>query len=440
MIDIRLIRETPEKVKAMLDARQQAHDLPKIDTLVALDTKRRAFISESDSLKATRNTVSDEIATIKKAKGNADDKIAEMKKVSDRISDLDSELRTIEANQEELLLSIPNMLHADVPFGKSSADNKIHKEALAHQRSFDSEGFAPKNHLELGKALNILDFERGAKIAGAGFPVYKGKGASLERALINFMLDMHLEKHGYTEIFPPFFVNQASLRGTGQFPKFVGQSYRVAYDEQEKYEEGGGVQLYAIPTAEVPVTNLHRDEVLKGSELPINYAAYSACFRSEAGSYGKDVRGFLRVHQFNKVEMVKFVKPEESLAELENLVGHAEALLNALKIPYRVLLLCSGDIGAGAAKCYDIEVWSPAEKRFLEASSCSTFEDYQARRAQIRFKRDEKSKPEFVHTLNGSGLATSRLMVALMETYQTKEGKIIVPDALRPYTRFEVIG
>jgi seryl-tRNA synthetase len=436
MIDIKLIRETPERVKAMLEARQQHTDLSRVDDLVLLDQKRRALVAKADDLKATRNKVSDDIATIKKQKGNADDKIAEMKVVSDNIAALDAELRTIEAEQENILLRLPNMLHESVPLGKSADDNKVHKEVLSFKREFD---FTVKDHTQLGKALGILDFERGAKISGAGFPVYVGKGASLERALINFMLDMHLEKHGYKEIFPPFFVNQESLRGTGQFPKFINQVYKVGYEDEEKYE-ASGVKLYAIPTAEVPITNLHRDEMLKAADLPIKYAGYSACFRSEAGSYGKDVKGFLRLHQFNKVEMVKFTLPETSYDELELLVQDAEDILQALKIPYRVLLLCSGDIGAGAAKCYDIEVWSPAEQRFLEASSCSNFEDYQSRRAHIRFKRDEKSKPEFVHTLNGSGLATSRLMVALLETYQTKEGKIVVPDVLRPYTRFDVVG
>ncbi|HHE31559.1 MAG TPA: serine--tRNA ligase, partial [Chlorobaculum parvum] len=281
---------------------------------------------------------------------------------------------------------------------------------------------------ELGKSLGLFDFERGAKITGAGFPVYTGKGARLERALINFMLDTHSANHGYTEVFPPFMVNKESLRGTGQWPKFADQVYHMP-------EDG----LYAIPTAEVPVTNLHRGEMLEAEKLPIAYAAYSACFRREAGSYGKDTRGFLRTHQFNKVEMVRFTRPEKSYEALEEILGHAEAILCALKIPYRVITLCSGDISANAAKCYDIEVWSPAEKKYLEASSVSNFEDYQARRANIRFKPEAKAKPEFVHTLNGSGLATSRLMVSLLEHYQTADDKIMVPEVLKPYTGFEVI-
>lgn len=437
MIDIKLIRDTPDKIKSVLEARQQSGEVSKVDELVLLDQRRRAFIAESDSLKSTRNKVSEEIAKIKKNKENADSLIAEMKIVSDKIALLDNDLRDLESKQEDILLDLPNILHESVPIGKDASENVTHKEALQTKREFD---FEPKNHLELGRALDILDFERGAKITGAGFPVYKGKGATLERALINFMLDKHLLENGYTEIFPPFFVNRESLRGTGQFPKFLGQVYRAGYEGQENYEADSVGKLFAIPTAEVPVTNLHRDETLKGSQLPICYAAYSACFRSEAGSYGKDVRGFLRVHQFNKVELVKFTTPESSYDELEKLLADAESILIALQLPYRILKLCSGDIGANAAKGYDIEVWSPAEKRFLEASSCSNFEDFQARRAQIRFKRDEKSKPEFVHTLNGSGLATSRLMVSLLENYQTKEGNIIIPEVLRSYTRFDSIG
>ncbi len=436
MLDIKLVRETPDKIKSMLHARQLSSEATKIDELIALDQERRKLVGEADSLKAKRNAVSEDIARLKKNKENADALIAEMKIVSDKISELDSALRDLESKQEEILLYLPNLLHESVPIGKDASDNVLHKEVMQNKREFD---FTPKNHLELGKALDILDFERGAKITGAGFPVYKGKGATLERALINFMLDTHLSKNGYTEIFPPFFVNRESLRGTGQFPKFIGQVYRASYEGQETYEAESVGRLFAIPTAEVPVTNLHRDEILKGSQLPIKYVAYSACFRSEAGSYGKDVRGFLRVHQFNKVELVKFTTPESSYQELETLVADAELILQMLNLPYRVLLLCSGDTGANAAKCYDLEVWSPAENRFLEASSCSNFEDFQARRANIRFKRDEKSKPEFVHTLNGSGLATSRLMVSLLENYQTKDGKVIVPEVLRPYTKFEVI-
>ncbi len=338
---------------------------------------------------------------------------------------MDSMLGGLEVEMENILLGLPNKLHPSVPVGRNAEDNQVFKEKVSFEHDLN---FTVKNHLDLGRSLGILDFERGAKVCGAGFPVYIGKGARLERALINFMLDFHAEQNGYTEVFPPFMVNQESLRGTGQWPKFADQVYHINEDD-----------LYAIPTAEVPVTNLHRGEMLDNKALPISYAAYSACFRREAGSYGKDTRGFLRVHQFNKVEMVKFTRPEESYDALEQIREHAESILVALKIPYRVLLLCSGDISANAAKCYDIEVWSPAEEKYLEASSCSNFEDYQARRANIRFKPDSKSKPEFVHTLNGSGLATSRLMVSLLEHYQTPEGNIMVPEVLRHYTRFDEI-
>ena len=284
------------------------------------------------------------------------------------------------------------------------------------------------DHVELGKKLNILDFERGAKISGSGFPVYKGKGATLERSLINFMLDYHLQNHNYQEIFPPFLVNKESMRGTGQLPKMEEDMYNIEKDG-----------LYLIPTAEVPITNIHRDEILNEKDLPIKYVGYSACFRREAGSYGKDSKGFLRVHQFNKVEMVKFVKPETSYDELELLVKDAEDILQALNIPYRILMLCSGDLSFSAAKCYDIETWSPAENKWLEASSCSNFEDFQGRRANIRFRNEQTKKPEFIHTLNGSGLATSRLMVSLLENYQTPEGKIVVPKVLHKYTNFNQI-
>ena len=284
------------------------------------------------------------------------------------------------------------------------------------------------DHIELGKKFNILDFERGAKVSGSGFPLYIGRGATLERALINFMLDYHLREHNYTEVFPPFLVNRDSMRGTGQIPKLEEDMYHCSKDD-----------LFPIPTAEVPVTNMHRNEILKENELPINYVSYSACFRREAGSYGKESKGFLRVHQFNKVEMVKIVKPESSYNELENLVENAEDILKALKIPYRIVLLCTGDLSFGASKCYDIETWSPAENKWLEASSCSNFETFQARRANIRFKGEEDKKVQFVHTLNGSGLATSRLMVSLLECTQTSEGKLIIPGVLQKYTGFEVI-
>ncbi|NTV01861.1 MAG: serine--tRNA ligase [Chlorobiaceae bacterium] len=427
MLDINLIRQSPDDVIAMLHKRQMGGDAGKVHELLDIDRSRKEMVQRTDDLKALRNRVSKEIADIKRTgQGSAEELISQMKTVSDQISVLDAELAVLDTGMEELLLTLPNRLHESVPEGRSAEDNVLYKGPVEFSHDL---GFTLKNHLELGRSLGILDFERGAKVSGAGFPVYVGKGARLERALINFMLDTHTSNHGYTEVFPPFLVNQDSLRGTGQWPKFADQVYHMP-------EDG----LYAIPTAEVPVTNLHRAEMLDAEKLPIAYVAYSACFRREAGSYGKDTRGFLRVHQFNKVEMVRFTRPEESYDALEQILSHAEAILCALKIPYRVITLCGGDISANAAKCYDIEVWSPAEDRYLEASSVSNFEDYQARRSNIRFKPDGKSKPEFVHTLNGSGLATSRLMVSLLEHYQTADGRITVPEVLRPYTGFDVIG
>ena len=426
MLDINYIRQNPDEVLAMLHNRQLSAEEPKLHRVLECDKKRKELVQRTDEQKALRNKVSKEVAEMKKkGTGSPDELIIQMKSVSEEISLMDSALGQLEEEMENILLALPNKLHASVPTGRNAADNEIFGEPVSFVHNLD---FPVKNHLELGKSLGILDFERGAKVSGAGFPVYIGKGARLERSLINFMLNTHSERHGYTEVFPPFLVNQESLRGTGQWPKFADQLYHIGEDD-----------LYAIPTAEVPVTNLHRGEMLDTATLPISYTAYSACFRREAGSYGKDTRGFLRVHQFNKVEMVKFTRPEESYAALEEIRSHAEAILVALKIPYRVLLLCSGDISANATKCYDIEVWSPAEQKYLEASSCSNFEDYQARRSNIRFKPDSKSKPEFVHTLNGSGLATSRLMVSLLEHYQTPEGHIKVPEVLQRYTGFEEI-
>ncbi|MGB8248263.1 MAG: serine--tRNA ligase [Chlorobiaceae bacterium] len=426
MLDINYIRQSSDEVVAMLRARQLESEIPRVAELLDLDRQRRELVQQTDDMKALRNRVSREVADMKKSgSGPADELIGKMKSVAEDISACDTMLKTIEAAIEDILLALPNRLHQSVPEGRNAGQNIVCKPAVAFDYQLD---FVLKNHLELGKSLGILDFERGAKVGGAGFPVYTGKGARLERSLINFMLDTHTSRHGYTEIFPPFLVNRESLRGTGQWPKFADQVYTI--------EEDG---LYAIPTAEVPVTNLHRGEMLEAADLPVAYAAYSACFRREAGSYGKDTRGFLRVHQFNKVEMVRFTRPEASYEALEAILGHAEAILQALRIPYRVLLLCSGDISANATKCYDIEVWSPAEDRYLEASSCSNFEDYQARRMNIRYRPEGKAKPEFVHTLNGSGLATSRLMVSLLEHNQTREGSVVVPEVLRPYTGFDII-
>ncbi|MCW8799196.1 MAG: serine--tRNA ligase [Prosthecochloris sp.] len=426
MLDINFIRQNPEKVSRMLEQRQQREDIDKLNQLLDFDVRRRTMVQRTDELKALRNKVSKDIAVIKRSgQGSADDLIVQMKAVADEISGMDDTLKSLEAQIEELLLSLPNKLHEDVPEGRCADDNHIYREKLSFDHKLD---FPLDNHLDLGKRLGILDFERGAKITGAGFPVYTAKGARLERALINFMLDQHTSVNGYTEVLPPLFVNRESLRGTGQWPKFADQVYYMNEDN-----------LYAIPTAEVPLTNMHRDEILDASDIPLAYAAYTPCFRREAGSYGKDTRGFLRVHQFNKVELVRYATPTTSYDALQEILSHAEGILQALKIPYRVLLLCSGDISANATKCYDIEVWAPGEGKFLEASSCSNFEDYQARRANIRYRPEDGGKPTYVHTLNGSGLATSRLMVALLENYQTPEGSIRIPDVLQPYTGFSSI-
>lgn len=424
MLDIKFIRENPELVRQGIENKNEKN---KIDELLELDKQRRDIITKSEELKAKKNQVSQEVARLKKSGQDANKIIEEMKSVANLIKELDDKLNKTESELEKILMYIPNLPHKSVPIGKSSAEN-------VEVRQWHPKGFSFENndnvldHIELGKKLKILDFERGAKISGSGFPLYIGKGASLERALINFMLDVHINEHGYREVFPPFLVNRDSMKGTGQIPKLEEDMYFIDKDD-----------LFPIPTAEVPITNIYRGDVLNESELPIKFVGYSACFRREAGSYGKESKGFLRVHQFNKVEMVKFVKPESSYDELEKIVSDAEDILKALEIPYRVLLLCTGDLSFSAAKCYDIETWSPAEKRWLEASSCSNFENFQARRANIRFRNETTKKLEFVHTLNGSGLATSRLMVSLLENYQTPEGKIIVPKVLQKYTGFNII-
>lgn len=424
MFDIRLIRENPEFVKQGLLSKNEHRD---IDEILALDEQRRQLIFETDELKSRRNTVSAQIPKMKKSGEDTTAVLAEMKNVSDTITANDTRLRELDEKLNNILLTLPNLPHSSVPVGKSSEENVEVRRWLPEGFSFDKADYV-QDHVQLGKKLDILDFERGTKISGSGFPLYKGKGATLERALINYMLDFHLNYHGYSEIFPPFLVNRDSMQGTGQLPKMADDMYTIERDG-----------LYPVPTAEVPITNIYRDEILPENLLPIKYVGYSACFRREAGSYGKESKGFLRVHQFNKVEMVKFVKPETSYDELEKLVADAEDILKALNIPYRILMLCSGDLSFSAAKCYDIETWSPAENRWLEASSCSNFESFQARRANIRYRREDTKKPEFVHTLNGSGLATSRLMVSLLENNQTPEGKIIVPKELQRYTGFSVI-
>jgi seryl-tRNA synthetase len=425
MLDIKFIRENPDMVRKGLRDKGAADN---VDQILELDEKRRKIIARNDELKALRNKVSSQIPILKKKGEDTTAVFEEMKKVGDEIAELDNELRKIDEELDEILRWTPNLAHESVPVGASADENVEVRRWLPEGFSFDND-FEMLDHIELGKKLDILDFERGTKISGSGFPLYKGAGATLERALINFMLDFHLQNHGYKEILPPILVNRDSMKGTGQIPKLEEDMYFIEKDG-----------LYPIPTAEVPITNIHRNEVLNEKELTIKYVGYTPCFRREAGSYGKESKGFLRVHQFNKVEMVKFSKPEDSYDELEKLVKDAEDILQALNIPYRIILLCTGDLSFSAAKCYDIETWSPAEKKWLEASSCSNFEAFQARRANIRFKREGSKKTEFVHTLNGSGLATSRLMVSLLENYQTPEGKVIVPKALQKYTGFEIIG
>ncbi len=425
MLDIKLIRDNPDLVRAAIRAK---HTEDTVDHVLALDRDRRAIIGQVEALKMKRNTVSEEIARLKRAKEPADVRIAEMKAVGDEIASLDDQLREKELALNLLMDSMPNILHRSVPTGADALANVEVKRWSPNgdERLFEKrEGL---DHLALGEKHQLFDFKRGAKIAAAGFPVYMGRGAQLERAFINFMLDVHTRSHGYSEVLPPFFVNAQSLRGTGQFPKFADQVYHIPEDA-----------LYAIPTAEVPVTNLYADEVLSGDKLPLLHCAFSACFRREAGSYGKDTRGFLRVHEFNKVELVKFTTPESSYDEHEKLTADAERILELLEIPYRRILLCNGDTGFSSAKTYDLEVWAPVEGNWLEASSCSNFEDFQARRANIRFRRDAKSKPEFVHTLNGSGLATSRLMVAFLETFQQTDGTIRIPEVLHSYLPFTEI-
>lgn len=417
MLDLQRIRDNPEAIKQAAINKKNPVD---IDALIKLDAGRRETIKHVEELKGLRNKKSPEIAALKRAGKNAEAAalMEEMKGVSDKIKELDARQTAAEEQVRSIMMWVPNVPHESVPHGVSAADNTV-VASHGNPAQFD---FEPKDHLQLGAALDIMDFGRGAKISGAGFPVYKGHGALLERALINFMLDTHVRENGYCEIFPPFLVNEESLFGTGQLPKSRDQMYYINEDK-----------LYCIPTAEVPVTNLHRDEVFEAGQLPVKYCAYSACFRREAGSYGKDTKGFLRVHQFNKVELVKLVVPETSYDELEGLRGNAEGILKALGLHYRVLQLCDADLSFAAAKCYDLEAWAPAEKKFLEVSSCSNFEDFQARRMNIRFRPKPNEKPRFVHTLNGSGLATARILVAILESYQTPTGNVRVPEALRAY-------
>ncbi|MBI5632410.1 MAG: serine--tRNA ligase [Nitrospirae bacterium] len=421
MLDARFVRENVESVGNGL--KKRGYEFP-LAAFLAIDEKRMAVLKETEELRNRRNVVSEEIGKLKRQKEDAAAQLEEMKGVSDRLKDLDERLKDLEAETRALLLTIPNIPDESVPVGKDENENvEIRKWGAVRQ--FD---FEPLNHWDIAEPLDIIDFERGAKISGARFSVMKGSGARLERALLNFMLDTHTGK-GYKEIFPPILVNRESMTGTGQLPKFEAELFRIADPE-----------LYLIPTAEVPVTNIHRDEIFQESDLPIYYTAYTPCFRREAGSHGKDTRGLIRQHQFNKVELVKFVKPEDSFGELEKLTNNAEEILQALGLPYRVVALCSGDLGFSSAKTYDIEVWLPGQNRYREISSCSNFVDFQARRAGIRFKREGKKGTEFVHTLNGSGLAIGRTLVAILENYQQKDGSVIIPEVLRSYMGMEKIG
>jgi seryl-tRNA synthetase len=420
MLDLRSIRQDAEGVRRGLARRGSAEETDRtVDRVLALDEERRALIAEGDGLKARRNTVSQEVGLRKRNREPADELIAEMKTVGDRIRDVDARLRDIEGEIEDALLRTPNLPHIQVQEGGEDANAVVRSWGEPRTFSFD-----PRPHWEIGADLGLLDLAAGAKVAGSGFPAYRGMGARLERGLINWMLDLHTAEHGYTEVSPPFLVHRDSMQGTGQYPKFVeeGDAYAIP-------EDG----LYLIPTAEVPVTNFHRDELLDGDRLPIAYVAYSPCFRREAGAAGKDTRGLLRVHQFDKVELVRFELPENSDAALESLTGHAERVLQLLELPYRVVQLAAGDLGFASARTYDLEVWAPGVDRWLEVSSCSTFTDYQARRAGIRFRRAQGEKPEFVHTLNGSGVALPRTVVAILENGQQEDGSVTVPEVLRPY-------
>lgn len=415
MLDIKFIRQHTDLVRQKLTERGQALNL---DEFIRLEEQRRNILQEVEALRNERNTVSKQVGEKKKHKEDASELIERMGTVSTRIKELDETLARTEENLNQLVMMIPNIPHESVVFGRSSEDNPVIR-TWGEKRSFH---FTPKPHWEIGENLNILDFGRGAKITGARFTLYRGAGALLERAVLNFMLDLHTLEHGYTEVLPPFLVNRDSMTATGQLPKFEEDLFRV-----------DKVDYFLIPTAEVPVTNIHRDEVLSEKDLPVYYVAYTPCFRAEAGSYGKDTRGLIRQHQFNKVELVKFSAPEGSYDELEKLTANAEEVLKRLNIPFRTVSLCSADLGFSSAKTYDLEAWLPGQDTYREISSCSNFEDFQARRGSIRFRREEGGKIEFVHTLNGSGLAVGRTVVAILENYQEEDGTVTIPEALRPY-------
>ena len=422
MLSLTRIRNNPDLIKAGLEAKNESINL---DEILKLDEKHRDNIHQLNEMRAERNRASEEIAGAKRAGKNSDDAIAEMKKVSDAIKNLEKEVSELGQTLDRRLDLIPNVPHDTVPVGQDENANQVIREwGEPPAKDFDL-----KSHVEIGLELNLFDLERGSKISGSGFPLLTGLGAKLERVLINYMLDIHVQKHGFTEIFPPFLTRAEAPHTCGQLPKFADDMYYIEKDD-----------LYLIPTAEVPVTNIFNDEIMDESDLPGNYAAYSACFRREAGSYGKDTHGLLRLHQFNKVEMVKFVEPKTSYDELESITSQAEEVLQQLGLHYRVVALNTSDLSFAAAKCYDLEVWAPGESKWLEVSSCSNFEDFQARRGNIRYRRAVDKKVDFVHTLNGSGLATPRLMIALLETYQTPDGKVLLPQALHEPMDREVLG
>ena len=421
MLDMKFVRENPELV---MDAMRKRNANVNLDEFLELEKKRRELTLQVEALKSQRNAASQEIGKMKKAGESADAQMAEVRALGDKIAEDDKELKDIEARLKEILMTIPNMPAADTPVGSSDADNPV----VRTWREPAKFAFEPQAHWDIGEKLNILDVERAGKVSGARFTFYRGLGSRLERSVINFFLDIHTGENGYTEFFPPFIVNKDSMQGTGQLPKFAEDMFKLE-----------GLDYYLIPTAEVPITNLHRDEILSGDDLPLYYTAYSACFRAEAGSAGRDTRGLIRQHQFNTVELVKFTKPEDSWDELEKLTANAEKVLQLLELPYRVVRLCTGDIGFSSAATYDLEVWLPAANCYREISSCSNFLDFQARRANIRFRRDTKSKPEFVHTLNGSGVAVGRTVAAILENYQQADGSVIVPKVLRPYMGCDVI-
>jgi len=417
MLDIRYLRQNIELVQKKMDERGQKIDFGRF---LDLEAKRRDILQAVEALRNERNSVSKQVGELKKKKEDASGLIAKMGEVSAKIKEYDESLKATEEELGAFVMIIPNVQHESVPVGSNPEDNAV----VRTWGEIPVFNFEPKQHFDLGESLNILDFARGAKITGARFTLYRGAAAQLERAITNFMLDLHTSEHGYTEVFTPFMVNAESMTGTGQLPKFKEDLFKIE-----------GMEYYLIPTAEVPVTNIYRDEILDEDMLPVYFVAYSACFRAEAGSYGKDTRGLIRQHQFNKVEMVKFSKPETSYDELEKLTANAEEILKRLGIPFRTVCLCTGDLGFSSAKTYDVEAWMPGQNTYREISSCSNFEDFQARRAAIRFRRKDSGKVEFVHTLNGSGLAVGRTVVAVMENYQQADGSIVIPEALRPYMR-----